>query len=88
MDIQLLLVFILSLLTVNLIIVGVYVVLVLREFRQTLKKANGVLDDVESITNAVTNPLSALSGIFAAILEGAKVVKSIRGVSSISKDDD
>jgi len=87
MDIQLLLVFILSLLTVNLIIVGVYVVLVLREFRQTLKKANGVLADVESITNAVTNPLSALSGIFAAVLEGVKVVKSIRGVSSISKDD-
>ena len=87
MDIQLLLVFILSLLTVNLIIVGVYVVLVLREFRQTLKKANSVLADVESITNAVTNPLSALSGIFAAVLEGVKVVKSIRGVSSISKDD-
>ena len=44
MDVQVVLLIILSLLTINLVVVGVYVVIVLKEFRETIKKMNTVLD--------------------------------------------
>lgn len=74
MDLQVLLIFILTILTVVLTGVGIYVILVLKEFRETIQKANLIIDDVEGITNALTNPLSIITGA----VEGFKAVQSLR----------
>ena len=74
MDLQILLIFILAVLTVVLVGVGIYVILVLKEFRETLQKANLIIDDVENITNVVSNPLSVITGV----IEGIKAVKSLK----------
>lgn len=83
MDIQSILVFILALLTINLIIVGVYVVLVLRELRVTIRKANDIIENVESITSIVTNPLSLLSGLIGAAVDGYKAVQEVKTIRSL-----
>jgi heme/copper-type cytochrome/quinol oxidase subunit 2 len=80
MDIQVILVFILALLTVNLIVVGVYVVLVLKEFRETLKQANVVIGDVRSISSVVSNPITLVSGFVTALVKGYQATKSIRSI--------
>lgn len=84
MDIQVILVIILSILTVNLVVVGVYVVLVLKEFRETVQKANGILEDVEAVSSFISNPVSLLGGLVNSIMGGYKAVTSIR---SLKEDD-
>jgi hypothetical protein len=85
MDIQTVLIVVLILLTINLIAVGVYVVLILKEFRETVKKANSVLDNVHNVTNVVANPITSLAGIIAGVTQGVKAIKSI---SSLFDDKD
>ena len=74
MDLQIVLIFILAVLTVVLVGVGIYVILVLKEFRETIQKANLIIDDVENLTNVVSNPLSIITGV----IEGIKTVKSLK----------
>jgi len=78
MDIQTVLVFILALLTVNLIIVGVYVVLVLKELRETIHKANNILETADSVTSIVSNPLSMITTLVGAVTEGYRAVQDAR----------
>ena len=85
MDIQVILVFILALLTINLIVVGVYVVLVLKELRETIGKANTILDGFEGVSDFISNPLTALSGLLGAVVDGYKSVKEITSIRSIKK---
>jgi hypothetical protein len=87
MDLQVILIFILALLTVNLMIVGFYVILVLKEFRETIKKSNQVLDNVHQVTDAVSNPITSLVGVVSAAVEGFKTVKSITSLKDFSKKD-
>lgn len=86
MDIQGILIFILALLTLNLIAVGVYVILVLKEFRETIKKANLVLDNVHEVTDAVANPITTIAGMIAGITNSVKAVKSISSLIDNSKN--
>jgi hypothetical protein len=67
MDFQLVLVLILSVLTVNLIVVGFYIIVTLNDFRQTLGKMNAVLDDTSSIVHGIANPLTLISGLVSGI---------------------
>ena len=88
MDIQSILIFILALLTINLVAVGIYVVLVLKEFRETVKKANMVLDNVHDVTDAVTNPITSIAGIISGFTESVKAVKSISSLIDRKKEDE
>lgn len=88
MDIQSILIFILALLTLNLIAVGIYVVLVLKEFRETVKKANMVLDDVHDVTDAVSSPITSIAGIISGVTESVKAVKSISSLIDRKKEDE
>lgn len=74
MELQVVLIFILALLTVTLVGVGVYIILVLREFRETIQKANMIIDDVETLTNVVSNPLNIITGI----VQGYKAIRNLR----------
>lgn len=87
MDIQAILIFILALLTLNLIAVGVYVILVLKEFRETLKKANLVLDNVHEVTDAVANPITTIAGLIAGVTNSVKAVKSISSLMGTKQEE-
>jgi prophage DNA circulation protein len=85
MDLQTVLILILILLTINLIAVGIYVLLVLKEFRETVRKANMVLDDVHEVTDAVANPITTIAGIFSGVTQSVNAVKSISSLLDSSK---
>lgn len=74
---QITLIIVLIVLTINLIVVGVYITLVLKEFRETVRKANRVLDDVGNVTDAVSRPVASLAGILSGVTDGVRAVKSI-----------
>lgn len=88
MDLQIILIFILALLTINLIFVGFYLVIVLKEFRQTIKKSNEILDDVHHVSDTLTNPAAALTGVVTGITEGVKAIKAITSLVDAKKNGD
>jgi uncharacterized protein YoxC len=88
MDIQNILIFILAILTVNLIAVGIYVILVLRDFRETVKKANEVLDNVHQVTDIVANPVTTIANIIAGVTKGVKAVREISSLASYDEEDE
>jgi len=73
-----LLLVIIALLTVNILFVGVYIVLVLKEVRQAVIKMNQILDSFSTISSAIANPVSNASGFFSAIVEGVKAFHQIQ----------
>ena len=86
MDIQLAFVILVALLTGSAIIVSVYVVFVLKDFRGTIKRANGILDNAQKVTDAVRSPVVNVMSIADGIVRGIKTAKGIRSIVS-SWDD-
>ncbi|MFA5776183.1 MAG: hypothetical protein WC988_01350 [Patescibacteria group bacterium] len=88
MDIQFAFVILIALLTGSAIVVSVYMVFVLKDFRGTIQKANDILDDAQRVTSAVKNPIVSVMSIADGVVRG---LKTARGISSIvgawDKDD-
>lgn len=72
---QILLVTVILVLTVMLTVIGIQVVYILREFRNTVHKINKVLDDTGVISESVSKPVSALSGMMLGIKTGTGIMK-------------
>lgn len=75
MDYQLLTFLILGILTISIVSLVVYVIVVLKEARQTIRKANNFLDNSESISAFFSNPLEGVSTVISTVV---KTIKEIR----------
>ena|SRR3989338_4918698 len=64
------LLFVILILATLLLILGVQVLLILRDLRTTIAKANRVLENTEFITESVSEPISFISGL----LSGGKTL--------------
>lgn len=84
--VQLVLLFVIVILTILLVVLGVQVFFILRELRRSIGKANRVLDEAGEISKNISAPLSSLSSLTTglgagSILTALKVVKAF-----LSKD--
>lgn len=80
---------ILSLLVGAILVVTVYVVFVLKDFRLTLGKLNKVLDNVYEASDSVKRPLSNLSVLAEAVIKGFQATKKVRSIVNFwDKDKD
>jgi hypothetical protein len=88
--IQIVLLLVIVVLAVVLLILGIQAFLILKDFRKTVKKVNKVLDDTNSITRSVQQPLSALSSLAMGIKGGTLLtfVKLIRTFVEKESDDE
>lgn len=92
---QSVLIVIIILITINLLFVGFYIVMVLREVKKTVSKAGAVIDEVDRTVKdgiekaeALEAPMQALAATTAAltgIIKGARVIG--KATSSIWKKD-
>jgi uncharacterized protein YoxC len=82
---QITLIVVLVLLAINLIVVGVYLFLVLKDFRQTVHKANAVLDNVQTVTDAVSSPAATIAGIISGVTQSVGAIKGISNLMDNSK---
>lgn len=82
--VQAVLLFVIVLLTVLLMILGVQVFFILKNFRKTVDHLNNVLENTETITESVSQPASLVSdlitntrslSIIAKLLKGSKKSK-------------
>jgi len=74
MDIQIILIVIIILLSINLALLIAYVILILKEARQTIIKINKVLDTIENAAEVVSNPIASLTALISGFSQGFKLV--------------
>lgn len=70
---QAVLLFVLLVLTILVLVLGVQVFFILRELRQTVAKANKVLDDAGMITESVSGPIATISSLATGVKTGALI---------------
>jgi|GEM_PF-1938212 len=82
MDNSLLLTLIVVLLSLNLLLVGFYLILVLNDVRATLKKVNILLDTTSETADSVARPIQNVSHIAEAFTNGLEAVNIVKTVMS------
>ena len=82
--VQAVLLIVIVLLTILLLVLGIQIFFILKELRRTLSRATRVLENTESITESVSEPMSFLSGL----LLSAKSLKTISKILRRAKDGD
>jgi len=75
---QTLLLIVVIVLSFILLILGVQIFFILREFRKTVSKVNKVLDDTGSITQSVSAPIASLSNVLTSVKLGSALVKILQ----------
>lgn len=84
---QILLFLVVSVLTTILSIAGIEVVHILREFRETIRKTNKILDDFGTISSSVAKPIAGISGFLTGLKSGLDVINLIAGKSNKEKGE-
>lgn len=79
---QVLLIIIISVLASVLTACGVQVYYILKEFRESVKKINKVLDDAGLISSSVAKPIAGISGFLTGLKSGVEVINLIKGKKS------
>ncbi len=79
--VQAVLLFVIVLLSILFSVLGIQVFFILKDLRVTLKKTNYILDDVQAISEGISEPISSLSNF----LNGAKSLSSIAKIISAFK---
>ena len=88
---QILLLVVVVVLTFLLLVLGVQVFFILKEFKNTIGKLNKVLDDAGMITESVSTPLLSLSSIITSVKTGlslASLLKSKKKPARSSQRDE
>lgn len=62
--VQAVLLFVILLLSLLFVILGVQVFLILKDLRVTVQKTNKILDDVEEITENISEPVNFIRSVF------------------------
>lgn len=75
--VQAVLLFVIVLLTILLMVLGIQILLILKDFRGTIRRTNRVLDHVDSLAENISEPLTFLSGIFSSSGIISKILKTI-----------
>lgn len=85
--IQIVLLFVIIILTTLLVVLGVQVFFILRDLRKTITKANKVLEEAESIAGNVSGPIATLSTL-ATGLKAGSILTAAKFAKKLLRDRD
>lgn len=77
---QITLIVVLIIFALTILCVGIFFILFLVELKNTVKKANFILEDVQTVTSAVSSPVTTIAGIITSAAQSLKAVKSMKGL--------
>ena len=83
---QILLFIVILTLTILLVVLGIQVFFILRDLRDTISKANKVLDNTGEITDSVSAPLSSLSSVLMGLKAGGAIARILKKVTEDKKE--
>ncbi len=76
---QILLLSVVIILSFLLLILGIQVFLILKEFRRTIGKVNRILDDAAALTESISSPIENFSSVLGGIKTGLSLVSMFKG---------
>lgn len=85
--VQAVLLFVIALLAILFVILGIQVFFILGELRKTLVKTNKILDEIDSLTQSVSEPVSFISGLLFSSKTFATIANFIRRRSKEHKNE-
>ena len=85
---QILLLSVVVLLSVLLLILGIQVFLILREFKKTISKINRILDDAAVLTESISAPIENFSSLLAGIKTGISFVNMFKAKKKQKKEEE
>lgn len=85
---QAVLLFVLVILTVLLLILGIQIFFILRSLKETVYKANKLLDDAGIITESVSGPIATLSSVATGVKTGALLAGLFKKRKKKDKEDE
>ncbi len=77
--VQAVLLFVIVLLTILFVVLGIQVFYILKDLRQTIQRTNNILEDVERVSEGVSDSISSVQGMFG----GATTIGSIASILSL-----
>jgi predicted Holliday junction resolvase-like endonuclease len=77
---NLILILVITLLALNLVLVGVYIALILKEVRETVRKVNALLDTTNNVADAVSEPVIGASHALGAITTGKAAYNLVKEI--------
>lgn len=84
---QIVLLFVIVVLSVLLVVLGIQVYFILKELRKTITKANKVLDNAGEITKSVSDPIAKITSI-SSFIKGGSLVTAAKIIRSLISSDD
>lgn len=82
---QVILVVVITTLTILLTFIGIQVVYILKDFRETIKRLNKVIDHAEAISAAVVRPITGISSLVEGIQSSVKIAELLGFVKKQAK---
>jgi len=83
---QSLLFLVIIILSILLVVLGVQVFIVLKDFRNTLGKANRILDDAEEITHNISAPVSSISSLITSLKAGTIIARILKKADLLEEE--
>lgn len=77
---QILLIIVITVLTVILTAIGIQFFLLIKEMRQTLARANSIMDDVGELINKISHPASSMNNLLTGLREGVNLIDTVTGL--------
>ena len=75
------------LLTILLLVLGVQVFFILKELKETVFRTNKILENTETITESVSEPMSFISSLLFSSKSLSTIGKIIKKVRDVEKED-
>jgi len=88
--VQIILLIVIIILTILLVVLGIQIFFILQELKGTIKKANKILDNADSITENIEGPLAFISSLVLGVKAGSfmTVAKFVKNFMSREKETD
>lgn len=83
---QVILVVVITTLTILLTFIGIQVVYILKDLRETLQKVNKIVGQAESLTTAIAKPITGISSLIEGIQSSLKIAELLGYVKKNAKN--
>src|SRR3989339_1806451 len=83
---QVILVVVITTLTILLTFIGIQVVYILKDLRETLQKVNKIVGQAESLTTAISKPITGISSLVEGIQSSMKIAELLGYVKKNAKN--
>lgn len=66
----------------------VYFIFILKEIRESIEEAKGIIENARKLTNTVVTPLTSIMGLIGGLSKGLNAIKSVADIFDAGEEDE